>query len=263
MAEAITKANSNFSLAITEKLDSITEALPQNFNKARFVQNAIALLNEKPDLAKYGQAKIMAGLMRGAMLGLDFYNHEAYLVAYGQDLQYQTSYIGAQKLVKKYSLKPVKNIYAEIVREDDVFETGIVENKRYITFKPKAFNNKPVVGAFAVAEFENGDIAIETMNIDELETVRKASKMGNAGAWKMWTSEMQKKSVIRRLCKKIEIDFENPEQKALFESETDIETNPQEIRNNEINESANSEDFIVDGEATFVEDKPIAPPPFA
>lgn len=246
MAEAVAttkKADKSYSMVISEKLDSITEALPKDFNKARFVQNALSLLNEKPDLAKFGQAKIMAGLMRGAMLGLDFYNHEAYLVPYASDLQYQTSYIGQQKLIKKYSLRPVKEIYAEIVREDDFFETGIENNKRFVTFKPKPFNNKPVVGAFAVARFIDGDVLVETMNLEELEAVRKASKMGNAGAWKLWTSEMQKKSVIRRLCKKIEIDFENPEQKKLFEADTDIETDPVEIRNNAVNESANSVDF--------------------
>lgn len=258
MAEAVAttkKADKSYSMVLSEKLDSITEALPKDFNKARFVQNALSLLNEKPDLAKFGQAKIMAGLMRGAMLGLDFFNREAYLVGYGSDLQYQTSYIGAQKLVKKYSIKPVKNIYAELVREDDVFETGIEANKRYVTFKPKVFNNKPVIGAFAVAEFQDGDILVETMNMDELEAVRKKSKMGNAGAWKEFTGEMQKKSVIRRLCKKIEIDFENPEQKQIFESDTDIETDPVEIRNNAVNESANSEDFdpsAIDGVAKEV-----------
>lgn len=255
MANAVTTKKEEqltFSMVIADKLDTLNDALPKDFNKARFVQNAIALLTEKPDLQKFGQTKIMAGLMRGAMLGLDFFNKEAYLVGYGQDLQYQTSYIGAQKLVKKYSIKPVKNIYAEIVREDDVFETGIEANKRFVTFKPKPFSNKPVVGAFAVAEFMDGDIQVETMNMEELEAVRKKSKMGNAGAWKEFTGEMQKKSVIRRLCKRIEIDFENPEQQQIFESETDIETDPVEIRNNAVNESANSEDFdpsAIDGEA--------------
>lgn len=246
MAEAVATTKENgkgFSVVINDKLNDISEALPKDFNKARFVQNAISLLNEKPELAKYGQAQILAGLTRGALLGLDFFNREAYLVAYGSQLNYQTSYIGAQKLVKKYSLRPVKNIYAELVREDDFFESGINENKHFITFKPKPFNNKPVIGAFAVAEFADGDILIETMNIDELESVRKVSKMANAGAWKSFTGEMQKKTVIRRLCKKIEIDFENPEQQRLFEAETDIETDPQEIRNNEIQGDANSVDF--------------------
>lgn len=245
MAEAIVKNDEkkNFSVVITDKLDAIQDALPKDFNKARFVQNALSLLNEKPDLAKFGQAKIMAGLMRGAMLGLDFFNKEAYLVGYGSDLQYQTSYIGAQKLIKKYAIHKVKNIYAELVREDDVFETGIDANKRYVTFKPKAFNNKPVVGAFAVVEFEDGDIQVETMNMEELEAVRKKSKMGNAGAWKDFSGEMQKKSVIRRLCKRIEIDFENPEQKQIFEADTDIATDPVDVRDAEIASDANSVDF--------------------
>lgn len=245
MAEAIVKNDEkkNFSVVITDKLDAIQDALPKDFNKARFVQNALSLLNEKPDLAKFGQAKIMAGLMRGAMLGLDFFNKEAYLVGYGSDLQYQTSYIGAQKIIKKYAIHKVKNIYAELVREDDLFETGIEANKRYVTFKPKMFNNKPVIGAFAVVEFEDGDIQVETMNVEELEAVRKKSKMGNAGAWKDFTGEMQKKSVIRRLCKRIEIDFENPEQKQIFEADTDIATDPVDIRDVEVANDANSVDF--------------------
>ena len=245
MSETVVKKEEtkSFSLVMTEKLDTIQDALPKDFNKARFVQNALSLLNEKPELAKFGQVKIMAGLMRGAMLGLDFFNKEAYLVGYGSDLQYQTSYIGAQKIIKKYAIHKVKNIYAELVREDDVFETGIEANKRYVTFKPKAFNNKPVVGAFAVVEFEDGDIQVETMNMEELEAVRKKSKMANAGAWKDFTGEMQKKSVIRRLCKRIEIDFENPEQKQIFEADTDIATDPVDVRDAEIASDANSVDF--------------------
>lgn len=244
MANELTEKKQTFSVALTGKLDGIVDALPKNFNKARFVQNALALLNEKPDLAKFGETKIMSGLMRGAMLGLDFFNKEAYLIGYGNDLQYQTSYIGAQKLIKKYAIRPVKNIYAELVRDGDFFETGVDENKRFVTFKPKVFSNNPVVGAFAVCEFTDGDILVETMSLDELEAVRKKSKMGNAGAWKDFPGEMQKKSVIRRLCKRIELDFETIEQKQIFEADTDIETDPQELRNNEVNEAQNSVDFV-------------------
>ncbi len=258
------ESKKNFSLVLTEKLDGISTALPKEFNKARFVQNALSLLNEKPELAKYGQTQILAGLTRGALLGLDFFNKEAYLVAYGNQLQYQTSYIGAQKLVKKYAIKPVKNIYAELVREGDLFESGIEKNQKYVTFKPNPFSNLPVIGAFAVCEFENGDIAVETMNMEELEAVRKKSKMGNAGAWKEFTGEMQKKTVIRRLCKKIEIDFENPEQKQIFEADTDIETDPAEIRNNQVQESANSVDFedVIDAKAVEVKEIPEEEMPF-
>ena len=96
-----------FSLALTEKLETVNEALPKDFNKVRFVQNAIALVNENTNLQKYSQQQIMSGLLKGAYLGLDFYSKEAYLIPYGSQLNYQTSYLGAKKLAKKYSIPPL------------------------------------------------------------------------------------------------------------------------------------------------------------
>ena len=60
----------NFSLALTNDLESNKAALPANFNVARFVQNSVALLNNNDTLAKFakehGTAQIKAGLMRAA-----------------------------------------------------------------------------------------------------------------------------------------------------------------------------------------------------
>lgn len=81
-----TTPKQTFSVALTEKLNGVSDALPKDFNKARFVQNALALINDNPQLQKYNQAQLMGGLMKGAYLGLDFYSKECYLVPYGQQL---------------------------------------------------------------------------------------------------------------------------------------------------------------------------------
>lgn len=232
-----------FSIAITEKLTGIEEALPKDFNKARFAQNAVALINDNPALQKYSQSQLLAGLMKGAVLGLDFYNKECYLIPYGEQLNYQTDYKGSTKLVKKYSIRPVKDVYAEIVHEGDEFEMCIVENERKVNFKPIPFNNKPIIGAFAVCRFEDGDVITEMMSLEELENTRKHSKASNSMAWKDFTTEMYRKTVIRRLCKKIEIDFENPTQRQYFEEDTDIETDVREAVKNEIAANANQVEF--------------------
>ena len=39
-----------FSLALTERLDGVEQALPKDFNKTRFVQNAIALINDNSNI---------------------------------------------------------------------------------------------------------------------------------------------------------------------------------------------------------------------
>ena len=238
--------NSNFSIVLADKLDSVSDALPKDFNKARFVQNALALVNENPNIAKYGQQKIMAGLLKGAYLGLDFYSKECYLVPYGNDLNYQTDYRGAKKLAKKYSIRPIKDIYAKLVHEGDLLEEKIVDGEQSFEFKPKPFNDGKIIGAFAVVLYTDGGMAYDTMSLADLENTRKASKASNSPAWKNFTGEMYKKTVLHRLCKHIELDFENPTQQNMFLSGMEIETDQQKIAENEIAENANSVDFPED-----------------
>ena len=238
--------NSNFSIVLADKLDSVSDALPKDFNKARFVQNALALVNENPNIAKYGQQKIMAGLLKGAYLGLDFYSKECYLVPYGNDLNYQTDYRGAKKLAKKYSIRPIKDIYAKLVHEGDLFEEKIIGGEQSFDFKPKPFNDGKIIGAFAVVLYTDGGMAYDTMSLADLENTRKASKASNSPAWKNFTGEMYKKTVLHRLCKHIELDFENPTQQNMFLSGMEIETDQQKIAENEIAENANYVDFPED-----------------
>lgn len=246
----------SFSTALTERLDEIEEALPTGFNKARFVQNTLSLLNDDPGLQKYGRNQLMLGLVKGAVLGLDFFNKEAFLVPYGTKLNYQTSYTGSVKLAKKYSIRPIKDIYAKLVREGDTFEEGVVNGEQVVNFTPKAFNNGKIIGAFAVCLFDDGGLQYDTMSLEELENTRKHSKASNSPAWRDFTGEMYKKTVLRRLCKHIEIDFENTEQRQVFDDETAIETDPKVIAEQEIAENANAEEFadVVEAEEIPVDE---------
>lgn len=255
--------STSFSGMLTEKLNSVSGALPKDFNKARFVQNTLSLLNEKPELSKYGNAQIMSGLLKGAYLGLDFYNKECYLVPYGNQLNYQTDYRGAKKLAKKYSIRPIKDIYAKLVREGDEFEEMIEGGQQTFTFKPKAFNDGKIVGAFAVVLYADGGMGYDTMSLADLENTRRQSKASNSPAWKNFTGEMYKKTVLHRLCKHIELDFENPTQQSMFMAGMEIETDTERIVENDIRENANTVDFPdddIDVETIEPEKMPDLPP---
>ena len=112
------------STVLTEELSlpNVIDALPADFNRARFVQNCMALVNDNPELlSRFPQEKLVPGLLKGAYLGLDFYSKECYLIPYGSDLNFVIDYKGLEKLVKKYSIRPVSEIYARVVREGDEF----------------------------------------------------------------------------------------------------------------------------------------------
>lgn len=234
-----------FSMVLTDKLNSVSDALPKDFNKARFVQNALALLNDNKDLQKYSQEQLMGGLLKGAYLGLDFFSKECYLIPYGNSLNYQTDYRGAVKLAKKYSIRPIKDIYAKLVREGDELDEYIMNGEQSLNFKPKPFNDGKIIGAFAVCLFADGGITYDTMSLADLENTRKSSKASNSPAWQKFTGEMYKKTVLHRLCKHIELDFENPTQLSTFTAGMEIETDTEKIVEMEVEENANTEEFIV------------------
>ena len=213
-----------FGEQLTDKLIDVEQALPKDFNKTRFVQNSLAVLNEKPELAKINKNQLMLGLLKGAYLGLDFHNKECYLIAYGNSVQFQTDYKGEIKFTKRYSIRPIKDIYAKVVRDGDEFEEKIIDGQASVNFKPKAFNNGAILGAFAVCLFEDGGMIYETMSKDDIENVRTSySKSANSKAWKNSFDEMAKKTVLRRLCKHIDCDFESIEARNAWEDGSDTE----------------------------------------
>ena len=247
-----------FSTALMESLNEQKAALPSDFNVTRFVQNSVALLNGNEvlmDFAKKnptGIAQIKAGLMRGAFLGLDALNQEMYLVPYGSTLNFMASYKGMVKMATKYATRPIKSIYAKVVREGDEFQEVIIGGEPSINFKPKPFNNGPIIGAFAVCQFSDGGIQYEAMSRDDIEQCRKHSKAKNGPAWNFY-SEMAKKTVLRRLSKHLPIDMD-ARAKEMFEAGTEMETDEKELADREIAENGNSEELVVEGD--IVEDVP-------
>lgn len=229
MAEQLVEQKQSFSEVMLAELGKNEAGLPKDFNKERFVINSISLLNEHPELQKFGTAQLKLGLMKSAVLGLNPMLKECYLIGYGSQLNFQIDWRGAKKLAKKYSIRPIKDIQAEIVRDGDVFEKEVTENNTTFKFKPKTMNDGKILGAFAYAMFEDGGCLVEEMTLAELENTRKHSKQSNGMAWKDYTKEMYLKTVLHRICKKIEISFENDEQLKLFNEDVAIDTTPRKV----------------------------------
>lgn len=232
------KKRPSFSEALSNTLEENFGALPMNFNKERFIYNAVALLNDNEQLKNfanmYGTAQIKLGLMKSAILGLDALNKECYLIPYGSQLNFMVDYRGATKLCRKYSVRPIKDIYAKLVREGDTFKEKIADGQPSIDFEPLAFNTGKIIGAFAVCLFKDGGMIYDTMTLEELEQTRKASKMANGPTWKNYTGEMYKKTVLHRMCKHIQIDFESAEQRKFFDEDMNANFEKEDIPADEV-----------------------------
>ncbi|AIQ69502.1 RecT family recombinase [Paenibacillus graminis] len=197
-------------------LDSKHDALPSDFKKKRFSENCKVYVAEEKDLHKYTIDDIVANLFKGAVLGLDFLAKECHLITGGVDLKFQTDYKGEMKLTKKYSVRPMLDVYAKNVREGDIFREQIIEGRPAIHFDPLPFNASKIIGSFAIALFQDGGMVYESIPAGEIEEIRKNYGKSLGDAWEKSQGEMYKRTVLRRLCKTIETDFD-AEQRLIYE----------------------------------------------
>jgi recombination protein RecT len=200
------------------------EALPKDFNQTRFIQNCMTVLQDTKGIESCHPLSVARTLLKGAFLGLDFFQKECYAIPYGGVLQFQTDYKGETKMAKKYSIRPIKDIYAKVVREGDFFEEEIQAGQQVVNFKPETFSNKPIKGAFAVVLYKDGGMEYEAMTTEQIEAIRNNfSKMKNGLMWTKTPEEAYKKTVLRRLTKKIEKDFSSQEQAVAYAESSDME----------------------------------------
>ena len=224
MTNALQNQLSSVSENLSTMLQKKADALPRNFNETRFLQNCLTVLSETKDIEKIEPRSVARTMLKGAFLGLDFFNKECYAICYGGQLQFQTDYKGEIKLAKLYSINPIKDIYAKLVKKGDSFEAFIRDGKQTLNLTPITFNDEAVIGAFAVVYFQDGSMQYDEMSAKEIEATRKNySKVPHGPAWTKSPGEMQKKTVLRRLCKLIEINFDNEDQRKAFEAGGDLD----------------------------------------
>ena len=201
-------------------------------SRERFALNCVSVIHDmmkdpkrRDNLNGGPIASIVTALVKGAYLGLDFMNGECYAIPYkGKNgnpgtMNFQTDYKGEIKLCKKYSKNKIKDIFAKIVRRGDEFYEEVDSGVQKVYFKPQPFSDGEILGAFAVATFFDGSMIYDTMSTAEIEKVRKTySRAPDSQAWKESPGEMYKKTVLRRLCKLIDLDFDNIEQQKAFDA---------------------------------------------
>ncbi len=217
--------------ALMKQIAEKMGAMPEGFNKDRFILNCITLIRDmlkdnkkRENLNGISADSIALCMIKGAFLGLDFLSGECYAIPYGGEMNFQTDYKGEIKVCKKHSIQPIKDIFAKIVREGDMYDEGVEDGKQKLVFKPLPFNNKKILGAFAIVTYMDGSMIYESMSAEEIEEVRQNySKAKDSDAWKKSSGEMYRKTVIRRLSKYIEKDFDKVEQLMAYDEGGGVE----------------------------------------
>jgi recombination protein RecT len=180
-------------------------ALPSSISSDKFIRIAMTAIQNNPDLQGADRKSLIGSCMKAAADGLLPDGREAALVIFKGQVAYMPMLSGILKRIRNAGY--IKTVSAQIIHAKDKFRYWIDNSGENVNFDPLIFGEDrgEIIGAFAVATTNEGAIYVEVMPKNEIEKVRNVSRAKNSGPWTTWWDEMAKKTVIRRLSKRLPI----------------------------------------------------------
>jgi recombination protein RecT len=103
-------------------------------------------------------------------------------------------------------------IKADVVRQGEEFYHYVDENGEHIKHVPGDSIEAPITRVYAMAATKDGGVFVTVMPIAEVEKIRAMSKATREDSpWRMWFSEMAKKTALRRLSKVLPSEGDFPD----------------------------------------------------
>lgn len=190
------------------------KALPAHVPVQKFIRVAQTAITTNPTLMNCDKISLLAALTRAAEVGLMPDGKEAAIVPYGDKANFMSMVAGKMKLARNSG--EIKTLDSQVVYANDDFKYWIDEEGPHIRHIPQIMGSRgEVVCAYAIGVTKDGGTFVEVMTSEQLAAVEGQSK-GKNTPWKgPFKSEMQRKSVMNRLLKRmptstdLEMDIEN------------------------------------------------------
>lgn len=231
--------------------------IPANYSPENALKAAYLILSEqktrdnKPVLQTCSQESIANSLLEMVTQGLNPNKNQCYFIPYGNQLQFQRSYLGTVAITKR--IPGVKDIKAYALYKGDEFETqfDVMTGKLSIAkYNPKIENisKNNLIGAFALIIGEEEILHLEVMTMEQIrQSWMQGATKGNSPAHKNFTEEMAKKTVINRACKMYANTSDDSDIFANILNRTSIEVET-EIEENANKEVLDFKDEVIEGE---------------
>lgn len=205
---------------LTQMAPEFKAALPAHVSEEKFRRVAMTAIQNNPDLAEADRRSLFGAIVRLAQDGLLPDGREAALVIFNTknksgswDKKVQAMPMIAGVLKKVRQSGEVAKVSAQVVHEHDHFlvKYGFDEDVEHVP-PPLDKPRGKVIGAYATAVLKDGSQLLEVMSLEEINKVRGVSRSKDKGPWVDWFSEMARKTVMRRLAKRLPMSSDLEEQ---------------------------------------------------
>jgi recombination protein RecT len=187
-------------------------ALPAHIPVERFMRVVTTAVTSNPDLLGADRRSLFESATKAAQDGLLPDGRDGALVIFNTKIKED----GKESWIKKVQwmpmiagiLKKVRNsgelisISAYVAYSNDEFVYELGDDEK-ISHRPALEERGKPRLVYAIAKTKDGGIYREVMTVAEVEKVRAVSRAAKSGPWVDWWDEMARKTVMRRLAKRL------------------------------------------------------------
>lgn len=190
-----------------DRKSEFQSVLPNGCTFEKFSRIVKTAMIQTPDLLTADRASLFMACFKAAQDGLLPDGRESALVIYNTKqkdnsykkmVQYMPMIAGILKKVRNSG--ELLSVSAHAVYENDEFDYCLGDEE-HISHKPTVDARGKVRCVYAIVKTKEGAIYRAVMSYDDVEKIRRCSKVPDSGAWTNHWDEMAKKTVLRRLSK--------------------------------------------------------------
>lgn len=176
--------------------------VPPNYSLGNALSNAYYELKNSSSgnlLSQCTDESIYISLLDMVAQGLSPAKKQCYFIKYGDKVQLRRSYFGAMKVVKE--LNEVKDIWAGVIFEGDVFKSEIVNGRRRFVSHESDWENQdnPIKGAYCIIKDINNEEYLTIMTKKQIDKAWSKAKTKNVQV--DFPDQMAMRTVINRAAK--------------------------------------------------------------
>ena len=200
------KLSPQFQTELRATLPSLAELLPRDITTDQFRSALWIHLNATDKLANCTPKSIMSGVINAATYGM-LPGRDCYLIPFRNrkknvyEAAFVPDYRGLIRALERTG--KVRRAFANPVYSNDHFEVDFLAD--VFSHKPALDQRGRIVCYYACIFMKDDARHIDVMHLEDIERIRKRSPFHEEGPWVTDTVEMSKKTVLKRLCKTVQL----------------------------------------------------------
>ena len=188
-------------------LPQVQSILPEHIPASRFIRVVKTAVLNNPYLLELDRISLYQSAIKAAEQGMYPDGEEAALVPFKGRVAFMPMVGGILKRIRNSG--KVGSITAQLIYAKEHFKYSVDHKGEHVEFNPDilAENRGYIRGAIAMAALLDGGYQLEIMSIAQLDAIKKFALAKNknveASVWNKHPEEMYRKTVIKRLAKRL------------------------------------------------------------